>query len=262
MRPECSSNSKSSFAVEVRNMSASYGDFQTLDNVCLNASTGELLCIVGESGCGKSTLFNVIAGLIEPYEGDVLSYGVTLSRKTGRVGYMPQRDLLLPWKRLISNLTIGAELAGVEKGVAREQARALLPMFGLAEFEKHYPYQMSGGMRQRAALLRTILTGHQVLLLDEPLGSLDAITRKRMQQWLLKIIKTHVDRTILLVTHDIDEALYLADRVLVMSSRPGTIVYEADLRATSHDTGLVGRELIDEVKREVMNMLGVSDREA
>tara|TARA_Y100000590_G_scaffold31910_1_gene35285 strand:+ start:607 stop:1284 length:678 start_codon:yes stop_codon:yes gene_type:complete len=217
---------------------------------------------VGESGCGKSTLFNVIAGLIEPYEGDVLSYGVTLSKKTGRVGYMPQRDLLLPWKRLISNITLGAELAGIEKGVAREQARGLLPMFGLAEFEKYYPYQMSGGMRQRAALLRTILTGHQVLLLDEPLGSLDALTRKRMQQWLLKIIKNHADRTILFVTHDVDEALYLADRVLVMSSRPGTIVYEADLRSIPQETAVIKRESLNAIKRQVMDKLGVNERDS
>jgi len=184
---------------------------------------GEFVTLVGPSGSGKSTLFNLVAGLLEPDEGEVWLDGRLPRVRTGNFGYMPQRDLLFPWRSVTDNVAIPLELEGVNRGAARVRADAMLARFGLEEFGGFYPAALSGGMRQRAALLRTILTQRDVLLLDEPFGALDALTRRELQDWLLELWREY-SKTIFFITHDVEEALYLGDRVFVLSSRPGHIV--------------------------------------
>jgi ABC-type nitrate/sulfonate/bicarbonate transport system ATPase subunit len=196
---------------------------EALAGVSIELREGEFCSIVGPSGCGKSTLLGILAGLIAPTSGSVLLDGeVPPGGLLGRIGYMPQRDLLMQWRTTLENATVGLELAGVARAEAQQRALAQIPRFGLAGFEHRRPSALSGGMRQRAALLRTFLAGRDVLLLDEPFGSLDALTREAMQEWLLGVWETD-RKTILLVTHDVEEAVFLSDRVYVMSGRPGAI---------------------------------------
>ncbi len=183
------------------------------------------MTLIGPSGCGKSTLFNMIAGLLPPDpDGSVLLGGRPQrdGELLGKVSFMPQRDLLFPWRTVLDNATLALEVEGVRRRDARRRAEALFPEFGLAGFERHYPHQLSGGMRQRVALMRTFLFERDLLLLDEPFGALDALTRSTMQRWLLDVWMRH-RRTVLFITHDIDEAIFLGDRVLVMTARPGTV---------------------------------------
>ncbi|MCX2726278.1 ABC transporter ATP-binding protein [Thermomicrobium sp. 4228-Ro] len=185
----------------------------------------EFLSIVGPSGCGKSTLLNIVAGLEEPSSGEVWLDGAPAPHRLGRVAYMHQRDLLLPWRRVLDNVILPLELRGVPKHEARHRALPWLERFGLAEFAAAYPAQLSGGMRQRVAFLRTLMAERPLLLLDEPFGALDALTRASLQEWLLALWE-ELDRTIVLVTHDVEEAILLSDRVIVLSERPGRIVDE------------------------------------
>lgn len=183
----------------------------------LTVSTGERVAIVGPSGCGKSTVLALAAGLIEPTAGRVqLDQAVAL---------MPQRDLLVPWRDALGNAALALEAQGVGKREARRRAAPIFERFGLASFERAKTWELSGGMRQRVAFLRTALTGRPLLALDEPFGALDAITRGQMQEWLIGALRTE-PRTLLLVTHDVDEALTLCDRIVAMSGRPGEIVCE------------------------------------
>lgn len=207
-----------------------------LESLSFTVNPGEFVALVGPSGCGKSTLFEIICGLQEPdsgrvYIGTADRGGVTDTAtprdrpdaRTGKIAYMPQQDLLFPWRRLIDNVILGLEVDGVPKEEARHIARQWLPLFGLETFENAYPSQLSGGMRQRAALLRTILSRREIVALDEPFGALDAYTRRRMQQWLAGL-RDELENTILLITHDVDEALLLADRTIVLSPRPARIL--------------------------------------
>jgi ABC-type nitrate/sulfonate/bicarbonate transport system ATPase subunit len=194
-----------------------------LDGVSLSVPGEAFVSLVGPSGCGKSTLLRVLAGLLVPDEGTATVDGEDAAGRPGLVAYMPQKDLLFPWRRALANATLGAEVAGVAKGEAQARARELLPLFGLEGFERAWPNQLSGGMRQRLALLRTFLTPRRTLLLDEPFGALDAITRREMQAWLQDVWQRD-RRTVLFVTHDVEEALLLSDTVAVMSPRPGRIV--------------------------------------
>jgi len=204
------------------------GDGRTVEalaGVDLVARAGEFVALVGPSGCGKSTLFNVVAGLERPSEGDALVDGRSVIGRPGSAAYMPQRDLLLPWLSVLDNAALPLELAGHARDEARREAAAHFGRFGLAGFERRWPRQLSGGMRQRAALLRTHLVDRGLMLLDEPFGALDALTRAEMQEWLLGVWEES-RRTVLFVTHDVEEALFLADRVYVMSPRPGRVVAE------------------------------------
>jgi ABC-type nitrate/sulfonate/bicarbonate transport system ATPase subunit len=208
-----------------------------LHDVSLSVASGEFVAIIGPSGCGKSTLLDILAGLEKPGAGRVEFEGREITGTVGALAYMPQKDLLMPWRTVLDNTILPLELAHVPKKEARRRALELFPRFGLSGFERQYPAVLSGGMRQRAALLRTVLTDRSVLLLDEPFGALDAITRADMQSWLLDVWSAF-RRTIVLVTHDVDEALYLADRVFVMTPRPGTIRAEIDVpiaRPRPHD---------------------------
>jgi ABC-type nitrate/sulfonate/bicarbonate transport system ATPase subunit len=201
------------------------GPLAALGPVDLSVAAGEFVALVGPSGCGKSTLFNVVAGLELPTSGEALVDGVSVVGRPGAAAYMPQKDLLLPWLRVLDNTALPLELAGARRADARSSAAGHFPRFGLAGFERSWPWQLSGGMRQRAALLRTYLVDRDLLLLDEPFGALDALTRGEMQEWLLGVW-AESRRTVLFVTHDVEEALFLADRVYVMSPRPGRIVTE------------------------------------
>lgn len=193
-----------------------------LRDVSMEVDAGSFSCIIGPSGCGKSTLFNIVAGLTAPSEGTVASDGRDIILRPGYVGYMLQKDMLLPWRTILDNVILGMEIRGIRRKEAVARAMPLLEKYGLGGFETHYPYELSGGMRQRAAFLRTLLYDRDILLLDEPFGALDAQTRLEMQNWLLDIWKDF-RKTILFVTHDIDEAVYLSDDIYVFSARPGTV---------------------------------------
>jgi ABC-type nitrate/sulfonate/bicarbonate transport system ATPase subunit len=195
------------------------GRLEVLGGVHLDVAPGEFVALVGPSGCGKSTLLAVLAGLMEPEAGQVLLDGRPGVDRLGHLTLMPQRDGLLPWRTLLDNVALGPELVGAGRGDARTAARLALARYGLAGFEDHYPHALSGGMRQRAALARTLLGGRRAWLLDEPFGALDALTRVDLQGVLGALWAEHRP-SVLLVTHDVDEALLLADRVLVAGARP------------------------------------------
>ncbi len=196
---------------------------KALEGIDLTVSSGEFVSILGPSGCGKSTLFNIIAGLLVPDpDGTIILDQQPITGQQGLVAYMPQKDLLFPWRTVLDNAILGLELAGVKRRVARQEASALLKHFGLSGFEKQYPATLSGGMRQRVALIRTLLFQKEVMLLDEPFGALDAMTRLLMQQWLLQVWE-EFQKTILFITHDVEEAIFLSDRIYVLTARPGTV---------------------------------------
>lgn len=197
-------------------------DIVTLRDTSLAIEEGRFASIIGPSGCGKSTLFHIIAGLMAPTSGIVRADGENIVCKAGHVGYMLQKDMLLPWRTILENIILGMEIRGVPRREAEERAMPLIEKYGLKGFDGHYPKELSGGMRQRAALLRTLLYDRDIILLDEPFGALDAQTRLSMQNWLLEIWRDF-KKTILFVTHDIDEAIYLSDDIYVFSPRPGHI---------------------------------------
>jgi ABC-type nitrate/sulfonate/bicarbonate transport system ATPase subunit len=198
-----------------------------LDGLSLSVAGGEFVAIVGPSGSGKSTLLDIVSGVLAPDRGSVLMDGevTSASQRLGRTAYMQQRDLLLPWRTTVRNAALGLEASGMNRHEAERLAAAELGRFGLAGFAAAFPAQLSGGMRQRTAFLRTVLPRRDLVLLDEPFGSLDALTRSEMQAWLAGIWEE--DRaSVLLVTHDVEEAIFLADRVAVMTPRPGRIAFE------------------------------------
>ena len=199
------------------------GPFVALAPITLAIPQGRFVSLIGPSGCGKSTIFNIIAGLLEPTGGRVLIDGMDATGTIGRVGYMLQKDLLLPWRTVLDNVILGMEIQGVPLREARQRALPLLLRYGLSGFEYLYPNSLSGGMRQRAALLRTLLFDTDVILLDEPFGALDAQTKLQMQEWLMRLW-SDFGKTVVFVTHDVDEAIYLSDEVHVMATRPGRII--------------------------------------
>jgi ABC-type nitrate/sulfonate/bicarbonate transport system ATPase subunit len=210
--------------LELRGLSKRFGELEVLRDLSLEAHAGEFVAVLGPSGSGKSTAFSILTGGTPANEGEVLLDGEP-DGAPGRFAYMPQADALLPWRRVLDNATLGLEVRGTPRREARDRVRALLPTFGLDGFEGAYPFQLSGGMRQRAALLRTVVQECEVLLLDEPFGALDALTRAEMQRWL-ESVWAQFRWTVVLITHDVREAVYLADRVYVLSPRPGTVVAE------------------------------------
>ena len=196
-----------------------------LEEVSLHVKQGEFVSLIGPSGCGKSTLLKICAGLIRPDAGKVRITGAASGSRAAAVGYMAQKDLLLPWKNCMQNAALPLLARGADREETFKRVRELLPVFGLEGFARAYPAQLSGGMRQRVALLRTILTDSPVLLLDEPFAALDALTRERLQEWLLDIW-ARFDRSILFVTHSIDEAIYLSDRIYMISGLTGRVALE------------------------------------
>jgi ABC-type nitrate/sulfonate/bicarbonate transport system ATPase subunit len=206
----------------ISHLTHSFGTHRVLHDIDLNVAAGEFVCILGASGCGKSTLFNAVSGLLEVDGGRVLLEEEDIAGKPGRVGYMLQKDLLLPWRTALDNIVLGASLRRGANAADRARAGELASHYGLGAYLHHYPWALSGGMRQRVALMRTIAAGHEVMLLDEPFAALDSLTRFTMQRWLLEVW-SEMKRTIVFVTHDVDEALVLADRIVVMLPNPGRI---------------------------------------
>ena len=202
-----------------RSFATKRGKVEALAGMSLRAAPDEVVAVVGPSGCGKTTLLELICGLQSPDSGQVACAPAAL---------MPQRDLLLPWCSAVDNAGLALRARGVSRTAARETAAPWLQRFGLTEFERMRPAQLSGGMRQRVSFLRTLLAGKPVLALDEPFASLDAITRAEMQGWLARVLASE-PRTVVLVTHDVEEAVVLADRVVVMSARPGRAVAEIEV---------------------------------
>jgi ABC-type nitrate/sulfonate/bicarbonate transport system ATPase subunit len=216
-------------SVSIRGLGHSYGELQAIAQLDLEVREREVVGLVGPSGCGKSTLLELICGLQEPNAGKVAVDGATAAgERLSHCAYMPQRDSLLPWYSALDNATLALRNRGLRRAEARQRTTELFSRFGLAGFEASAPAELSGGMRQRVAFLRTLVAGKPLLALDEPFASLDAITRAEMQQWLAAALRAD-PRTVVLVTHDVEEALYLSDRVAVLSARPARIV--AELRA-------------------------------
>lgn len=207
--------------LEIDKLAVSFDGRTILGGLSFDVADGEFVSLLGPSGCGKSTILNVLAGIVTPEGGTVRVDGATISGTSEHFAYMPQEDLLLPWKSILDNVCLYGAIHGTKKE-AGERARALFPVFGLAGYEDAYPDALSGGMRQRAAFLRTAMCQADILLLDEPFGALDVITRGDMQDWLQNM-RSQLGKTTLLVTHDIDEAIYLSDRILVLNGRPASI---------------------------------------
>jgi ABC-type nitrate/sulfonate/bicarbonate transport system ATPase subunit len=239
--------------LSLENVTRRYGRVTALAGIELELRADEVLAVIGPSGCGKSTLLELVAGLQDPDEGVVTVLGATAAaERRASCAYMPQRDLLLPWRDALDNAALALECQGVRRAEARRRAAPLFERFGLAEFEHVWPAELSGGMRQRVAFLRTLLPGRPLLLLDEPFGALDSITRAAMQEWLAEALAQE-PRTVLLVTHDVEEAIFLADRVAVLSPRPGRVVAQLDVRLvrprSTTDPAFV------ELKRETLEVL-------
>ena len=219
-----------SVRLAVTDLSATYVEggevLQALEAISFDIADGEFVALIGPSGSGKSTLLDIVSGLFPQSEGTVQLDNVRYATedRLGQSAYMRQRDLLLPWRTALDNAALALEVHGMSRRLAREWAAARFPEFGLAGFENAYPAQLSGGMRQRIAFLRSVLADRPLLLLDEPFGALDALNRVALQTWLLDLWERQ-RQAVLLVTHDVDEAIFLADRVIVLSARPGRIVH-------------------------------------
>ncbi|MGV8938639.1 MAG: ABC transporter ATP-binding protein [Allorhizobium sp.] len=214
--------------LQLVDIAAGYGDLQVLHDISLSVQPGEFVSILGPSGAGKSTLFRLLNGGLKPQRGNMLFDGDPLDMASYPFAFMPQRDALMPWRRIIDNTTLGLEVQGISRRDARKRVEPLFADFGLSGFEQHYPSALSGGMRQRAALLRTVVQYRSMLLLDEPFGALDALTRAGMHRWLEGMWMRH-RWTAMLITHDVREAVHLSDRIYVLSPRPASIVEVIDI---------------------------------
>ena len=214
--------------VRFRGISKGFGNLLAVDDVTLTVGAGEFVCVVGPSGCGKSTLLNMLSGLDAPTAGEVLYDGRPVIGPNRDVGYITQRDLLLPWRTVAKNVALPLELRGWKKRSIERRVREVLTMVGLSDAARAYPYQLSGGMRKRVAIGRVLAYSPTVLLMDEPFGSLDAQLRLQLHEELLRIWQGEAQNSVIFVTHDLSEAITLADRVVVMTGRPGSI--SLDLR--------------------------------
>ena len=208
--------------ISLNNIGQVYDGKKVLSEISFDVNAGEFITLIGPSGCGKSTIFKIITGLEKNYTGTVLINGIDLEKYPGKLAYMPQNDLLMDWRTLYKNAVLPMEIEKINKKTADEKIRKLLPEFKLLGEENKYPYELSGGMKKRAALLRTFLVDTDIMLLDEPFGALDAITRSEMQEFLLEVCEKH-KHTVLFITHDIDEAVYLSDRIIVLGKNPAVI---------------------------------------
>ena len=254
--------------LEVRDIVSTYQEsgrrLTALDGLSLSVGVGEFVALVGPSGSGKSTLLDIVAGLLTQDHGDVLLDGepTTAAQRLGRSAYMQQRDLLLPWRTTVGNAGLALEASGTPRAEAERRAAAELWRFGLEGFGHVYPAQLSGGMRQRAAFLRTILPHKNLMLLDEPFGALDALTRAELQAWLANVWEEERS-SVLLVTHDVQEAVFLADRVVVLTPRPGRVSHELPISLPRPRTRamLAAPEFIRD-RAALLNALGVLDDSA
>lgn len=239
--------------LELRHVRKSFGDLAVLADISLSVRPGEFVSILGPSGAGKSTVLQLLTGALEGDGGDILVDGAPLAPAAHRFAFMPQRDALMPWRRIIDNTALGLEVAGLSRKAAQARVEPLFAEFGLSGFERHYPAQLSGGMRQRAALLRTVVQERSMLLLDEPFGALDALTRTQMQHWLAGMWARH-RWTVLLITHDVREAVLLSDRIYVLSTRPARIVRQFDV-PLAHAGRSPGAPAIAAIEADILKTL-------
>ena len=263
-------------ALEARSLTLVWGNGQVVaKDISIELQPGTITCLVGRSGCGKTTLLHALAGLLQPQEGRVLLHGSDVTGHPGHIGYMLQKDLLIPSKRIIDNVALPLELKGVSRAEARARAQEMLERGGLERVAQSWPHELSGGMRQRVAFLRTALIGSDIMLLDEPFSALDALTRREMRAWLMSSVK-EFGLSVLVITHDVDEAVAMASRIYVMAGSPAQGVVTkivgdvepqgcADVTAadSSKDAGqgteLASFDLSEEflaAKREVLSLLG------
>jgi putative hydroxymethylpyrimidine transport system ATP-binding protein len=226
-----------------------------IHDISFQVHNGEFISIIGPSGSGKSTIFRLITGLEQPNNGDILLNGKIILDRLGSVGYMPQQDLLMPWRTIMDNAILPLEIKGIGKEESQKQVSKLLEDFGLKGVENLFPGDLSGGMKQRVSFLRTILSGSNVLLLDEPFSALDAITRLTMQEWLLERW-TKMNKTILFITHDVDEALFLSDRIFVTPQKPITEILEVKVPiGRPRVLRNLGRSEVVELKEQLIERL-------
>jgi NitT/TauT family transport system ATP-binding protein len=222
--------------VELRHVNLRYfsleGETEALSDVSLSVAPGEFVAIIGPSGCGKSTLLSLVSGILQPTDGSVLLDGKPITGPSRKVGYMLQQDYLFEWRTILENTVLGAEIQGLDMRKARERAELLLNRYGLGQFMRHLPRQLSGGMRQRVALARTLCTEPDIVLLDEPFSALDSQTRIALADEVTAILRRE-RKTVILVTHDIGEAIGMAERVIVLSRRPGRVKSEHAVRFAS-----------------------------
>lgn len=212
--------------LEARNITYSYDNkVNVIENIQLSVGEGEIVCLLGVSGGGKTTLFNVISGLNRPQQGEILLDGEDITGVPGKISYMLQKDLLLPYRTIEANAALPLIIRGVKKKEAIAKVNPYFAEFGLEGTQKMYPSELSGGMRQRAALLRTYMASNSVALLDEPFSSLDTLTKSEMHRWFLNVMEK-IDLSILFITHDIDEAILISDRIYLLGGKPGTITDE------------------------------------
>ena len=253
------SSEQNKVILRAEHISKTYGEKKVLEDISIHLEQGELVSLLGVSGSGKTTLFNMLSGIIPPDEGKVYLKDQDVTSTPGSISYMLQKDLLLPHKKVIDNVALPLVLKGVKKAEAREKANPLFAEFGLEGTQYQYPSQLSGGMRQRAALLRTYLSSSGVALLDEPFSALDAITKHRMQTWYLEIVKK-LGISILFITHDIEEAILISDRIYIISGSPGKIVKEIEVninKGVSAEEVSMSKEFLAH-KREIMEFLNFS----
>ena len=263
-------------ALEACNLTLVWGNGQVVaQDISIELQPGTITCLVGRSGCGKTTLLHALAGLLQPQEGRVLLHGSDVTGHPGHIGYMLQKDLLIPSKRIIDNVALPLELKGVSRAEACTRAQEMLERGGLARVAQSWPHELSGGMRQRVAFLRTALIGSDIMLLDEPFSALDALTRREMRAWLMSSVK-EFGLSVLVITHDVDEAVAMASRIYVMAGSPAQGVVtkivgviepqgctDAAAVDSSKDAGqgneLASFDLSEEflaAKREVLSLLG------
>jgi len=241
--------------LEIIHFKENYENMLIINDISLELRENEFVTLIGPSGCGKSTIFNMISGLIHIDSGKVLIDGKECTGETGKVSYMYQKDLLLPWQKIIDNTSLPLRIRGYNRKDSHQRVKKYFKLFGLEGFEYKYPHQLSGGMRQRAALMRTYMCSKDIILLDEPLGGLDAITRFKMQNWLLGVLEK-LQVSILFITHNIEEAIFLSDRIYVLSNRPAKIKKEiiVDL-PQPRDREIITSKKFNEIEKDILSML-------
>lgn len=236
----------------INNFTQQYEGMPIVEDISFYLEKKEFVTLIGPSGCGKSTILNMIAGIVPIDEGKVYIDGDDRTGEVGHVSYMYQKDLLLPWKKVIDNITLPLIMKGERRKEARKKVIPFLTLFGLEGFEDKYPFQLSGGMRQRAALLRTYMFSKDIVLLDEPFAGLDAITRFKMQSWLLNIADK-LKASVLFVTHDIEEAIYLSDRIYILTERPARVKEEVKIDLPKpRDREIVTSTRFNHIKKHIL----------
>ena len=237
--------------LEIKNLSYSFGDNHILKDINIYVKENEMVAIVGSSGVGKSTLFNLIAGVLKKQSGEIIINGS--DDYIGKVAYMLQKDLLFEHKTIINNIILPLIIAKIDKKAALEEGRKILKQFNLEKYADKYPKQLSGGMRQRVALIRTYMFKRNIFLLDEAFSALDAITKKELHKWYLNL-KKEFNLTTLLITHDIEEAIFLSDRIYILANKPGEIIKEIKIEINPNEDIDVQRLFY---KKEILNIMNI-----